>query len=109
MGKGWKAAGKLEAAQKKGAQFTKLAREIAVAAKLGGGDPEANSRLKLAIIAARRLYLRAAKDLVERSIEPPGVETAATYPEIQSYAYLQPADAAWHKVESLAPQFVPKD
>ena len=63
----------------------------------------------LAIIAARRLYLRAAKDLVERGIEPPGVETAGTYPEIQSYAYLQPKDAAWHKVEPLAPEFAPKD
>jgi len=67
MGKGWKAAGKLEAAQKKGAQFTKLAREIAVAAKLGGGDPEANSRLKLAIIAAREKSCP--KDTIERAIK----------------------------------------
>lgn len=67
MGKGWKAAGKLEAAQKKGAQFTKLAREIAVAAKLGGGDPEANSRLKLAIIAAREKSCP--KDTIDRAIK----------------------------------------
>lgn len=67
MGKGWKAAGKLEVAQKKGAAFTKAAREIAVAAKLGGGDPEANSRLKLAIIAARELSVP--KDTIERAIK----------------------------------------
>src|SRR6185437_10787229 len=67
MGKGWKKAGKLESAQKKGAVFTKLAREIAVAAKLGGGDPNANSRLKLAIEAAREVSCP--KDTIERAIK----------------------------------------
>ena len=46
MGKSWKAAGKTENAQKKGALFTKLAREIAVAAKSGGPDPDMNPRLR---------------------------------------------------------------
>ena len=67
MGKGWKKAGKLEAAQKKGAVFTKLAREIAVAAKLGGGDPNSNSRLKLAIAAAKEVSCP--KDTIERAIK----------------------------------------
>lgn len=67
MGKGWKAAGKLEASQKKGAIFTKVAREISVAAKLGGGDPEANSRLKLAILAAKEVSCP--KDTIERAIK----------------------------------------
>ncbi|MGZ6480489.1 MAG: YebC/PmpR family DNA-binding transcriptional regulator [Bdellovibrionales bacterium] len=67
MGKGWKAAGKLEAAQKKGAAFTKVAREIAVAAKLGGGDPGANSRLKMAIDAAKEISCP--KDTIERAIK----------------------------------------
>lgn len=67
MGKSWKKAGKLEASQKKGALFTKLAREIAVAAKLGGGDPEANSRLKLAMIAAREASCP--KDTIDRAIK----------------------------------------
>lgn len=67
MGKGWKKAGKLEAAQKKGAVFTKLAREISVAAKLGGGDPAANSRLKLAIAEAREASCP--KDTIERAIK----------------------------------------
>ena len=63
----------------------------------------------LAIIQARRLYIRAAKDLVERGIEPPGVETADTYPAIESYAYLQPREQAWHEAQPLAPQFAPRD
>jgi YebC/PmpR family DNA-binding regulatory protein len=67
MGKGWKKAGKLESAQKKGAVFTKLAREIAVAAKLGGGDPNTNSRLKLAVQAAKEASCP--KDTIERAIK----------------------------------------
>lgn len=67
MGKGWKKAGKLEASQKKGAIFTKVAREISVAAKLGGGDPEGNSRLKLAIAAAKEVSCP--KDTIERAIK----------------------------------------
>lgn len=67
MGKGWKKAGKLEAAQKKGALFTKFAREVAVAAKMGGADPDANSRLKLAIDAARAASVP--KDTIERAIK----------------------------------------
>lgn len=67
MGKGWKTAGKLEAAAKKGAIFTKLAREVAVAAKLGGPDPENNSRLKMAIEAARAESCP--KDTIERAIK----------------------------------------
>lgn len=67
MGKGWKAAGKLEAAQKKGALFTKLAREITVAARMGVPDPEANSRLKLAVNAA--LKASCPKDTIERAIK----------------------------------------
>ena len=66
MGKGWKKAGKLEMAQKKGAIFTKLAREIAVAARLGGADPASNSRLKLAVAEAREASCP--KDTIERAI-----------------------------------------
>ena len=67
MGKGWKSAGISANAQKKGAAFTKIAREIQVAAKLGGPDPEANSRLKLAIDAAREKSCP--KDTIERAIK----------------------------------------
>lgn len=37
----------------RGAKFTKLAREIIVAAKQGGGNPDANIRLRLAVQKAR--------------------------------------------------------
>jgi YebC/PmpR family DNA-binding regulatory protein len=43
--------GKMDA--ERGAKFTKLAREIIVAAKQGGGNPDANLRLRLAIQKAR--------------------------------------------------------
>lgn len=38
---------------KRAKQFTKVGREIMVAAKIGGADPDANPRLRSAIIAAR--------------------------------------------------------
>ena len=38
---------------KRGAQFTKLIREITMAAKLSGGDPAHNPRLRTAIDAAK--------------------------------------------------------
>jgi hypothetical protein len=60
----------------------------------------------VAIIAARRLYLSAARALAEHGVEPPGVEAADTYQDIDSYAYLQEPDAVWHEVEPLAPQFL---
>ena len=53
MGKSWKNAGKVENAMKKGKIFTKLAKEVSVAAKLGGGDPNMNARLRMAIDAAK--------------------------------------------------------
>ena len=67
MGKQWKAAGKTANANKKGKIFTKLAKEIAVAAKMGGPDPDANSRLSLAISAARSQSCP--KDTIERAIK----------------------------------------
>ncbi len=39
--------------QKRGKIFSKLAKEIAVAARSGGGDPAGNARLRTAILAAR--------------------------------------------------------
>jgi len=39
--------------QKRGSLFTKLVKEITIAAKMGGGDPAGNPRLRLAIDTAR--------------------------------------------------------
>ena len=51
---------------KRGQIFTRLAREIAIAAREGGGDPEANFRLRLAIDRARANNMP--KDNIERAI-----------------------------------------
>lgn len=67
MGKSWKNAGKVEKSQQKGQIFTKLAREIAVAAKAGGPDPNANSRLRLAIDAAKKASCP--NDTIDRAIK----------------------------------------
>lgn len=67
MGKSWKNAGKVEKAQQKGQIFTKLAREIQVAAKAGGPDPAANSRLRLAIDAAKKVSCP--NDTIDRAIK----------------------------------------
>ncbi|MCS7169227.1 MAG: YebC/PmpR family DNA-binding transcriptional regulator, partial [Candidatus Kapabacteria bacterium] len=38
---------------RRGKLFTRLARELTISARMGGGDPEANPRLRLAIENAR--------------------------------------------------------
>lgn len=67
MGKSWKNSIKTENSQKKGAMFTKFAREITVATKAGGPDPAMNSRLRLAIEAARKSACP--NDTIERAIK----------------------------------------
>jgi YebC/PmpR family DNA-binding regulatory protein len=52
---------------KKGAIFTRLAREIVMAARDGGGDPSTNVRLELAIEKARAQNMP--KDNIERAIK----------------------------------------
>ena len=52
---------------KRGKVFTKLIREIATAAKMGGGDSDANPRLRLAIDKARAANMP--KDNIQRAIQ----------------------------------------
>jgi YebC/PmpR family DNA-binding regulatory protein len=52
---------------KRGAIFTKMGREIAVAARAGGGDPDGNFRLRLAVEKARAANMPA--DTIKRAIE----------------------------------------
>jgi YebC/PmpR family DNA-binding regulatory protein len=52
---------------KRGALFTKLIREITIAAKQGGGDPNGNARLRTAIDAAKANSMP--KDNIERAIK----------------------------------------
>ncbi len=57
---------KAAADKKRGAQFTKLARAITIAARDGGGDPEANATLAHAIQKARDNSMP--KDNIERAV-----------------------------------------
>ena len=52
---------------KRGKLFTKLIREITVAAKLGGGDPDANPRLRAAI--DNGLSNNMTKDTIDRAVK----------------------------------------
>ena len=67
MGAQWKQAGREANAQKKGQMVVKLVREIMVAAKLGGPDPDLNARLAAAVEKARKASVY--KDTIERAIK----------------------------------------
>jgi len=67
MGAQWKQAGREANAQKKGQLVNKLVREIMVAAKLGGGDPDSNPRLHVAVEKARKASVY--RDTIERAIK----------------------------------------
>jgi YebC/PmpR family DNA-binding regulatory protein len=61
--------------------FSKLSREITVAAKMGLPDPDANARLRAAIIAARAQSMP--KDNIQRSIDKASGSDAENYEEIR--------------------------
>lgn len=67
MGAQWKQAGREANAQKKGQMVVKLVREIMVAAKLGGADPDTNARLAAAVEKARKASVY--RDTIERAIK----------------------------------------
>lgn len=52
---------------RRGKLFTRISREIIVAARLGGGDPEANARLRFAITNARSVSMPL--DNIKRAIQ----------------------------------------
>ena len=67
--------------KKRSAMFSKLSREITVAAKMGLPDPEANARLRAAVIAARAQSMP--KDNIQRSIDKASGSDAETYEEVR--------------------------
>src|SRR5947208_4081582 len=67
MGAQWKQAGREANAQKKGQVVVKLVREIMVAAKLGGPDPDLNARLAAAVEKAKKSSVY--RDTIERAIK----------------------------------------
>ncbi len=71
---------------KRGKIFTRLIREITVAARQGGGDPEANPRLRLALDKAASANMP--KDTVERAIKKAtGELEGVSYEEITYEGY----------------------
>lgn len=54
--------------QKRGQLFSKLAKEITVAARMGGGDPSGNHRLRPVVLAARALILEVAAENRHRTV-----------------------------------------
>ena len=71
---------------RRGKIFTKLIRELSVAARAGGGDPKANPRLRLAM--DRALAQNMAKDVIERAIKKAtGELEGVEYEEIRYEGY----------------------
>jgi YebC/PmpR family DNA-binding regulatory protein len=77
---------------KRGKIFTKLIKEITVAARMGGGDPEGNPRLRTAISAARAENMP--KDNIERGIKKGTGELEGVSYEEASYDGYGPGGAA---------------
>jgi YebC/PmpR family DNA-binding regulatory protein len=65
--------------------FSKLAREITVAAKMGQPDPSMNARLRAAITSARQENM--SKDSIERAVKKASGGDAENYDEIRYEGY----------------------
>ena len=84
---------------KRGKVFTKLIKEITLAARTGGGDPDANPRLRTAILAAKAENMP--KDNMERAIKKGTGELEGVNYEESLYEGYGPGGAAV-LVESLS-------
>ncbi len=67
--------------KKRSAMFSKLSREITVAAKMGLPDPDMNARLRAAVLAAKAQSMP--KDNIQRSIDKASASDAENYEEIR--------------------------
>ncbi|MGN6313344.1 MAG: YebC/PmpR family DNA-binding transcriptional regulator [Rhodanobacteraceae bacterium] len=87
MGRGPSIEGRKNAEDaRRGRIFTKLSREISVAARAGGGDPAGNPRLRTAIDKA--LDANMTKDTIERAIKKAtGELEGVTYEEVRYEGY----------------------
>ena len=77
--------------KKRSTMFSKLAREITVAAKMGLPDPDMNARLRSAILAAKAQSMP--KDNIQRSIDKASSGDTENYEEIR-YEGFGPAGVA---------------
>ena len=71
--------------KKRSAQFSKLSREITVAAKMGMPDPNMNPRLRLAVNAAKAQSMP--KDNIQRAIDKAAGGDAESYDEMRYEGY----------------------
>ena len=76
----------------RGKIFTKLSREIYVAARQGGGDPDTNQRLRLAIQKAKSANMP--NDNIERTLKKALGETEGDHYEEITYEGYGPAGVA---------------
>jgi len=83
---------------KRGAVFTKLIREITVAARVGGGSPDFNPRLRLAVDTAKAANMPA--DNIERAIKKGTGELEGVHYEEVAYEGYGPAGVAIY-IETL--------
>ncbi len=67
--------------KKRSAMFSKLSREITVAAKMGLPDPDMNARLRAAVLAAKAQSMP--KDNIQRSIDKASASDAENYEEVR--------------------------
>src|SRR2546422_10832864 len=67
MGAQWHQAGRVANVTKRGQVIGELGREMMVAAKLGGPDPDVNARLYAALEAARKASVP--RDTIERAVK----------------------------------------
>jgi YebC/PmpR family DNA-binding regulatory protein len=75
-----------QADAKRGQVFTKLIKEISIAARMGGGSPEGNPRLRTAILKARTSNMP--KDNIDRAIKKgTGELEGVNYEELAYEAY----------------------
>jgi YebC/PmpR family DNA-binding regulatory protein len=71
---------------KRGQIFTKLIKEISIAARMGGGNPEGNPRLRTAVLKARGANMP--KDNIDRAIKKgTGEREGVSYEELTYEAY----------------------
>jgi YebC/PmpR family DNA-binding regulatory protein len=72
--------------EKRGAAFSRIAKEITVAAKMGGGDPSFNPRLRMAVDKAKAVNMP--KDKIENAIKKgTGELEGVSYEEIRYEGY----------------------
>ncbi|MBX7494340.1 YebC/PmpR family DNA-binding transcriptional regulator [Qipengyuania sp. 6B39] len=71
--------------KKRSAMFSKLSREITVAAKMGMPDPDMNPRLRLAVNAAKAQSMP--KDNIQRAIDKASANDGENYEEVRYEGY----------------------